>query len=235
MSEVIATALGAVDDQVALVGERPVAVDLLWSAALRSVHCAHCNGLVLVYPSWWSPSRVGMVTAAAATVADDVLVRPRSWLLTQASDAEPEATMVVEISERLVVIAGAGTGAEAVAVPRRAEPQLVAEEVADTLAGMVAAVVLIDAPSTVAGAPALATLIADAVPRSGQTVLYIDDARLARLAQSALSAVSAQAEPSEPLSTACAGGVRSRARTLSTLGAAAIVVAAAAPAVVTAG
>ncbi len=231
MSEIIAAALGAVDDQVALVGERPVAVDLLWSAALRSVHCAHCNGLVLVHPSWWSSSRVGMVTAAAATVADDVLARPRSWLLKQASDAEPEATVVVEISERLVVIAGAITGTEAVAVPRRAEPQLVAKEVAGTIAGMVAAVVLIDAPSTVAGAPALATLIADAARRSGHTVLQIDDARLA---QSALSAVSAQAEQSKPLSTACAGGVRSRARTLSTLGAVAIVVAAAAPAVVTA-
>ena len=169
MSEIIAAALDAIDDQVALVGERPVAVDSLWGAALRSVSCAHCNGRDSSCIRRGGPSsRVGVVTAAAATVADDVLARPRSWLLTQASDAEPEATVVVEIAERLVAISGAVAGAEVVAVPRRAEPQLVAEEVASTVAGMAAAVVLIDAPSTVAGAPALATLIADAVRRSGR-------------------------------------------------------------------
>jgi hypothetical protein len=42
--------------------------------------------------------------------------RPRSWLLTQASDAQHEATAVVEIAERLVVI----TGAERVAIPASA-------------------------------------------------------------------------------------------------------------------
>ena len=71
--------------------------------------------------------------------------------------------VVVEIAERLVAVAGA----EVVAVPRRAEPRLVAEEVARSIAGMTPAVVLIDAPSTVAGAAALAALIADAVRLSG--------------------------------------------------------------------
>ena len=70
--------------------------------------------MVVVHPSWWSSSRVGLVTAAAKTLADDVLARPRSWLLRQASNAEPEATVVVEIAERLVAIAGA----EVVAMPR---------------------------------------------------------------------------------------------------------------------
>lgn len=157
--------------------------------------------------------------------------RARSWLLTQASDAEPEATVAVEIAERLVAV----NGAEIVAIPRRTEPHLVAKEVAGVIAGMAAAVVLIDTPSTVAGASTLATLIAGAARRSGQTVVEINDVRLPRLAQSAQSALSALGEPSEPRSTACAGGVRSRARTLSGLGAAAIVLAATAPAVVTVG
>ncbi len=237
MSEIMTAALGAIDDQVALVGGRPVAVESLWSAALRAVHSgspdAH-EAMVLVHPSWWSSSRVGMVTAAAQAVTDDVLARPRSWLLMQASDAEPEATVVVEVAERLVVIAGA----EVVAVPRGTEPQLVAEEVAGSIAGMAAAVVLVDAPSTVADAPALATLIAEAVRRSGQTVVEIDDVRLARLtlsAMSAVSAVSVENEPSEPPSATRAGDVRSRARTLSGLGAAAIVLAATAPVVLTVG
>ncbi|HYQ35460.1 MAG TPA: type VII secretion-associated protein, partial [Mycobacterium sp.] len=191
-SEVVSAALDAVDDQVALVGGRPVTVSSLWSAALRSVTCAPSDGTVIVHPSWWSSSRVAVITAAAATVADGVLTRPRSWLLTQATDAEREETAVVEITERLVVI----TAAEVVAVPRGDEPRPVAEEVARAIARIAAvAVVLVDAPSTVTGAPTLAALIADAVGSSGQAVVQIDDARLRSLAQSAMSVAD---EPLEP-------------------------------------
>ncbi len=238
ISEIIASALAAVDDQVTLVGERPVAVDSVWTAALRSVHRggpdAH-ETMVLVHPSWWSSSRVARVTAAAATISDDVLARPRSWLLRRASDADPEATVVVEIAERLVVIAGAIAGAEVVAVPRSAEPQVVAEEVAGAIAGMAAPVVLIDALSTVAGAPALASSIVDAVRASGRRVLQIDDARLVRLARSAVPDVSTRRKPTEPAPAESARHPRSRARTLSGLGAVAVVLAAAAPAVATVG
>jgi len=224
-SEIIDAALGAIDDLVALVGERPVAVDSLWRAALRSTSCARCNGMLLVHPSWWSSSLVGVLTAAAAAVAVDVLARPRAWLLQQASDAEPDVTVVVEIAERLVVL----TGVEVVAVTRSAEPRFVAEEVAGVIAGM-AAVVLIDTASRVSGASTLATLIAGAARRRGQTVVEINDFRLARLGR----ALSAQDEPAGRRCTARAA-VRTRGRTLIGLGAAAIVVAATAPAVVTAG
>ena len=180
-------ALDAMDDRVALVDGCPVAVDSLWRTLLRSLDCESREGLIVVHPSWWPATRIGVVTAAAETVVDgpnenEVVARPRSWLLTQASpDAGPEVPVVVEIAERLVAVAGA----EVVAVPRRAEPRLVAEEVAGLIAGMTPAVVLIDAPSTVAGAAALATLIADAVRLSGgQNVVEIDDARLLQLARS---------------------------------------------------
>ncbi|MBZ4623163.1 type VII secretion-associated protein, partial [Mycobacterium avium subsp. hominissuis] len=43
--EVIEAALDAIDDPVALVGERPVAVEALWKTALRSACCA-CDGAV---------------------------------------------------------------------------------------------------------------------------------------------------------------------------------------------
>ncbi len=232
-SELIRAALDGIDDQVALVGERPVAVDSLWGAALGSVlregPAAH-ETMILVYPSWWSSSRVGVLTAAAAAVADNVLAQPRSWLLAHASDAVPEATVAVEIAERLVAITGTGM----VAVPRSTEPHPLAGEVAHTIAEMAAAVVLIDAPDTVAGAPALARAIAEAVRRGGRTVVRIDDARLARLAVGARSAEPAQDKSSGSRSTATAGG-RRRPRTYRGLGAAAIVLAAAAPALVTAG
>jgi type VII secretion-associated protein (TIGR03931 family) len=206
MSEIVTEALGAIDDRVALIGARPVTVHSLWCAALRSVICTPGNGLVLVHPSWWAPARVDVVTAAARTLADDVLVRPRSWLLSQASDAE--ATVLVEIAERLVAI----TGARVAAIPRGAESHSVAAEVAAVVGGMTrdtTAVALIDAPSTVVGAPALAMSIVEAVRSGGRAVLEIGDARLCRLAESALSV---PAGPSEPSLTAGAGGGRSRVR-----------------------
>jgi type VII secretion-associated protein (TIGR03931 family) len=116
--------------------------------------------------------------------------------------------VVVEIAEALVVI----TGAEVVAIPRRAEPHPIVEEVATVTVGMMrntSTVVLIDAPNTVAGAPALAALIAGAVRDTGRVVLEIGDARLPGLAQSALSVPD---EPSGPRVTAGARGVRSRGR-----------------------
>jgi type VII secretion-associated protein (TIGR03931 family) len=217
--DIVREALGAIDDRVALIGDRPVAVDSLWCAALQSLKCANCSGLVLVHPSWWPSARVGVVTAAAKTLADDVLALPRSWLLSQAPNTECEATVVVEIAESLVAI----TGPEVVAIPHTADPHLIVGEVATVIAGMTrhtSTVVLIDAPSTVAGAPVLAALIAGAVPGTGPVVLEIGDARLPGLAQSTLSVPD---EPSEPRVTAGAGGVRSRARMISGLAGVAVV------------
>ncbi len=221
-SEIIGAALGAIDDRVALVGERPVDVASLWSDALRSVACPRGMDMAVVHPSWWSSSRVEKVSAAAATVSDGVLVWPRAWLLRRAAGADAEATVVVEITERMVVIGGA----EVVAIPRRPHPHPVADEAAAAVAGMPAAVVLIDTPSTVTGASTLAASIADAARGNGQTVVRIDDARLARLARSAASDRDEAGEPRDR--------VRSRARALSGLAAATIALAAAAPAVITA-
>lgn len=225
-SRLISAALGAIDDRVTLVGEQPVAVHSLWSDALRSAVCTCADGMVVVHPSWWSSSRIGMLSSAAATVSDDVLARPRSWLLKRAAQAHGEPTVVVEITDGMVVVGGA----EIIAIPRRPPPRSVADEVVAALAGMPAAVVLIDTPGLVRGAPALAASIADAVRGNGQTALHIDDARLARLAR---SAACDRPEPTE--APARGDRVRSRVRTLRGLGAAAIVLAVSAPAVATVG
>jgi type VII secretion-associated protein (TIGR03931 family) len=246
MSEIYAAALAAIDDPVALVDERPVSVASLWRDALRSLDCGNADApktMVVVHPSWWPASRVGVVTAAAAKTGADgvdhlngIVARPRSWLLTQASNAAPEATVVVEIAERLVSITGDLQEGEVVAVPRRTETQPIAEE-AEEVASVIASisrettsVVLIDAPSTVAGATAVATLIAAAMrdANSGRAVVVIDDARLPLLVRAAQSP---QDEPSGP--AAGASDVRSRAWKLSGLAAAGVVLAAAVPAVAT--
>lgn len=219
-ADVIRSALDAIDDQVTLVGERPVTVDALWEAALRTATCGTAAGMVVVHPSWWSSSRVGVVTAAAARVAGAVRARPRSWLLTRASRAEP--TVAVEIAERLVAL----TASEVAAVPRNADPQSVAEAVAAVIDGAAPASVLIDTPSTVAGASALAASIIHALRGSGPSapsVLEINDIRFTRLARATI--------PQRPVPSGARPSARpSRVRALGTLGAAAIVVAAAAPA-----
>ncbi|WP_066907594.1 type VII secretion-associated protein [Mycobacterium interjectum] len=212
--EIVREALGAVDDRVALVGGRPVAVDSLWRAALRSVKCAGCDGLLVVYPSWWPAARVDRVTRAAKSFGDDALARPRSWLLARQPEARTGATVVVEIAERLVAVGGA----EVAALPRVAEAHSVAEEVATVIAGMTAAVILIDAPGTVSGAPALSALIAAAVRGSGRAAVEMGDACLARLARSAASLPDDARE-----GAVSAGGFRSRARTAGGLAAAALV------------
>jgi type VII secretion-associated protein (TIGR03931 family) len=229
MAETVRAALDAIDDRVALVGERPAAVDALWEAALRSATHGHCEGMVVLHPSWWSASRVGVVSEAASAVAGRT--RRRSSLLRQASRAAPDATVVVEIAERLVGI----IEREVTAVPRTAEPQSVAHDVAGVVAAMAPEAVLIDTPSSIAGAPVLAALIADALRGGGQhipDILEINDIRLARLARSAYPAT---AEPPRPAATARPATGRPRGRTRSGLVAAGIVVAAAAPTAVTMG
>jgi type VII secretion-associated protein (TIGR03931 family) len=224
-AEVCATALHAIDDSVALVDGRPVAVESLWRSVLRSQSCGGSAGVVLVHPSWWPASRVGLVTTAARALGDgpdEPVVQPRSWLLAQWSALDER--VVVEIADRLVAI----SGAEIMALPRRTEPHPLtgeAEEVADAIVGMTAgttAVVLIDAPGSVAGAPALAASIAEAVRDTGRRALQIDDARLPRLAR--LAAATLSTEPSEPRPVG-AGPVRPRARTLAGVGAAGLALA----------
>lgn len=219
-ADVIRAALEAIDDRVALVGERPVPVAALWEAALRSATCRSAGDMVVVHPSWWSPSRVGVVTGAAARVAGEVRARPRSWLLRQASRAEP--TVVVEITERLVAI----TASDVTAVPRNADPPSVAEDVAEVITGTAPATVLIDTPNSVTGASALAASIADAMRGGGRAapdMVEINDSRLVRLARTAAPA------PTVPSESDAAPRPR-RPRMLGALGAAAVAVAAAAPA-----
>jgi type VII secretion-associated protein (TIGR03931 family) len=232
-SERHAAALAAIDDHVALVDGCPVTVASLWHDALRSLDCGSpdtAKAMVVVHPSWWPASRVGVVTAAAS----GVVATPRSWLLTAASTASPETTVVVEIAERLVSIAGDSKRGRLVAVPRRAGLRSVAEEVAAAVARMgrgSTSVVLIDAPGAVAGATALATMIVAAVrdADNGQTAVLIDDARLPRLAQSVRLREDESSQPSRP--AAHSGGFGSRGWRRSGVVAAGFVLAVAAPAV----
>lgn len=231
-SEILHVALNAIDDQVALVEGLPVAVDRLWRRGLRSLDCGNLQArkaIRIVHPSWWPSARVDVVAGAAAAVSDDVLVRPRSWLIRRVSKAEPQVP-VVEIAERLIAI----VGDDVVAVARRADSQSVVAEVVrlvDEMTCGTTATVLIDVPDSVAGARELAALLIGGLRRRGQRTVRVDDARLARLALSATCDVKDRVRPSgvDP------DRVRLRIRMSGGLAAATVVLAATVPAIAVGG
>lgn len=197
--ETARAALDGIDDPVALVGGGPVGVESLWRDVMRSLRCADRGRVVVVHPSWWAPTRVERLRAAAG----EAQLRPRSWLLARAVPrGSPHPAVVVEIAERIVVV----TGAAVVAEPRLGEPR----DVAATVAGVIAepdGPVVIDAPAAVDEADTLATLIAEALSaRSGRCVVRVDDAGVRRLAAAALS--QDQADDRPPAPDAARGGRR---------------------------
>jgi type VII secretion-associated protein (TIGR03931 family) len=178
--EMVRAALDSIDDPLTLVDLRPVTVDSLWRMVLGSMDCGSPERAIVVYPSWWGPARIDLVGTAAQVLAGEVVMRPRSWLLTQACPRQAQREpVVVEIADCLVAI----TGATVVAQSRCGEPERVVEAVVRSVLEMTSdatAVAVIDAPSAVADACGLAAKIADGLDASGGigTVLVVDDARL---------------------------------------------------------
>jgi type VII secretion-associated protein (TIGR03931 family) len=109
--EWISVAIGCIDDQIAVLGERLVEVARLWSDILEVIAGEHAEALVLVFPTWWSSARVELVTAAAHNVAAEVVVLQRASVLGADSDAT-----VIELSEEFVVTAPPGS--EVTVLPR---------------------------------------------------------------------------------------------------------------------
>lgn len=197
-AEQVVAALDGIDDPMALVGDRPVAVHRLWRSVLRSTGCRDGSRLIVVHPSWWAPSRVETIRSAADAVADDVVLRPRSWLLARAT---PAAAVIVEIAERIVVITGTATVAE----PRGGELQAVAEAVMREIAALAPdpdAAVVIDVPVGIAGAGELARVVAERLRRhADRTVVLVDDTRLRRLAVAAATTGEHREPPPPPKRT----------------------------------
>jgi len=187
-SEAAGAALEGIDDSVTLVDLRPVSVESLWRTVLESVDCGSPEGVIVVHPSWWAPTRVAVVSAGAQMLAGDVVMQPRTWLLGQAAPAEfRHGTVAVEIADGVVVITGAAVAAET----RPEDQQGVAEAVVRSIRTMTTettGTVLIDAPGTVRGAGALAGMIAEALRDSdGMVVMKIDDIGFRKLAANVIS------------------------------------------------
>jgi type VII secretion-associated protein (TIGR03931 family) len=186
-AEAESAAFEHIDDLLTLIDLRPVTVESLWRSLLATVDCGTTNEVIVVHPSWWALERADVVDAAAHVLVGDVVLRPRSWLLSQASQAKSEsATLIVEIADGLIAVAGTGLAAET----RHGDQHAVVAAVVRSILAMVSdRTVIIDAPRTVHGARGLSALIAAKLRDSGHSidVLEVDDLGLRRLAGSVVS------------------------------------------------
>ena len=180
-------AIECIDDDIGWVDDHPVGTAELWRDVIRETVGSGADALVLVCPTWWPSSRVGVVHDAALTVATTVVVRSRVEVL------QDGGSTVVEIADELVVVAQCGE--ELDAVPRCGEIEADADAVAERLAHSSA--VLVDTPEGVGGAGRLAEAIANRLRTKGIAVKMADRGYLRRTAAAVHTRESTASEVSE--------------------------------------
>lgn len=156
-------ALESVDDVLALVDDRVMSVDDLWRDVLGSAVDGRCDDVALICPSWWGPSRIARVVAAARHWCDDVVVHLRSEVLAAAT--------VVELGPELVVVHADGRRN---VITRGSHSADVVDAVVASVEGLPA--VTVDVPS---GTTLLGANVARALRLRGVEVTTEDDRTLA--------------------------------------------------------
>lgn len=152
--EWVSAALDCIDDEIALLDDRPVSVQDVWDDVMTSVTGASVDTAVVVCPAWWPPARMEKVRRAAHIVAAEVVLLERISILREGFSAE---ATIVEIASDIAVVSVFGT--IAAVVPLRKEPVADAEAVVAAVGAP--AGVVVDAPVGVLGAEILASMIAD--------------------------------------------------------------------------
>ena len=165
----VSAALECIDDDIALIDDRPVSVAELWQEILGTTVGGAVDGVVLVCPAWWSSPRIDLVCDAARTVATNVDVLQRTLVLREGL-ADRLAT-VVEIAAEFVVISPPEGGVTV--VMRRDGPAVVAERVAAQIGASAAAV--LDAPAGIVGAASIGVSVADHLRANGIAVTIADE------------------------------------------------------------
>lgn len=165
--EWISAALDCLDDEFALLDDRPVSVQDLWDDVMSAVAGAGVDTAVLICPAWWSSARIDRVRRAAGRVAPEVVVLERTAMLRDGISAE---AAIVEITSDVVVVTVVDT---IVAVVPRKEPAADVDAVVAAVAAP--AGVLVDAPAAVPGADRLASMIATRMRAIGVPVRIADD------------------------------------------------------------
>lgn len=165
--ELVCAALDAIDDEYALIAERPIAVDELWARVL-DVSAGEPQGrLLLVCPGWWSDARMDRIRRAAAEHCDEPVIRRRH----EALEGERTAC-IIEIAAEFVICRSPRS--PIAVTPRLGAMADVADAVTHPMIGAVP--VVIDAPFGVAGAAELAAALAGRL--RGHDVQIVDDATL---------------------------------------------------------
>jgi len=79
----VSAALDGIDDEVVLLGERPVLVADLWRVIMASVLGRRRGSVIVLHPSWWPPTRVNRVIGAVAATGRRVTAKSRSesWVV----------------------------------------------------------------------------------------------------------------------------------------------------------
>jgi type VII secretion-associated protein (TIGR03931 family) len=162
----VSTALQCVDDDLALVDDRPVAVQALWRAVFRSALPDRMATAVLVCPTWWPPARIDTVRTAAQAVASNVVVLQRASVLTR--DALGAAA-VVEIADDFVVVCRDGEVVTAHA--RIGEPADIADAIARGLDAGTS--VYVDAPLGVEDGAELGRIVSERLKADGFDVTTV--------------------------------------------------------------
>ena len=142
--ERVSAALDCIDDEIALLDDRPVSVQDLWDDVMGAVAGTGVDTMVLVCPAWWSSARIDRTRRAAHTVAAEVVLLERIAALREGISAE---TTIVEITSDVAVVTVSGR--IAAVVPRQGE--FVADAEAVVAAVGAPAGVLVDAPVAVSG------------------------------------------------------------------------------------
>jgi type VII secretion-associated protein (TIGR03931 family) len=186
--EWVSAAIECVDDEIALIDDRPVLVANVWREVLATAVGGSAETVVLVCPTWWPSARIDLVCDAARSVANDVEVLQRTAVLRDG--LADRLWTVVEIAAEFLVLTGPeGDSTIVTRQDDRASAQIVAARVGPSAA------VLVDAPAGIAGAAAIGATVADHLRARGMTVLVADEDGVHRAAATWLAR---QRDPGTP-------------------------------------
>jgi type VII secretion-associated protein (TIGR03931 family) len=168
-AEWVSAAIECVDDEIALIDDRPVSVAEVWREVLGAAIGGFAETVVLVCPTWWPLARIDLVCDAAHGVANNVEMLHRTVALREG--LTDRLWTVVEIAAEFLVV----TGPEGDSTPVTRQDDRVG--LAECVAAQVgpSAAVLVDAPAAIAGAAVIGATVADHLRASGMTVVVADE------------------------------------------------------------
>jgi type VII secretion-associated protein (TIGR03931 family) len=167
--EWVSAAIECVDDEIALIDDRPVLVAEVWREVLGTAVGGFAEKVVLVCPTWWPSARIDFVRDAAHSVANNVEMLQRTAVIREG--LADRLWTVVEVAAEFLVVTG--PEADSTLVTRQHDRVALAEIVAAQVGS--SAAVLVDAPAGIAGAAVIGATVADRLRASGMTVLVADE------------------------------------------------------------